>query len=273
MSEFRCEYLDRVLREPDMASTNVVSALHLSFINCYVECLERRCDPEVLERYVSIFSRTVVADKLRWGFRCDKIRGLLRNALSYVYSVVDGLRKADFNVFVLRGELTSRLTIHTRSPQMPLEIGLAWDPYMNLPYIPASSIKGVVGEYFRRNNVKIGDYTYTKLLGTTEMEGLIVFHDSYPVECKDELIHPEVLTPHYIEHEGRIDEVNVRPRPLTYPTVAPGTVFYIPIALSKELKLDINSTNELIDKIAKALENGIGAKTSVGYGYMKVTRA
>ncbi|MEM1694829.1 MAG: type III-B CRISPR module RAMP protein Cmr6, partial [Ignisphaera sp.] len=87
----------------------------------------------------------------------------------------------------------------------------------------SSSIKGVVRAFFEENNVaeKSG---IAKLFGDTEYSSDVVFLDAYPVGCEGEnLVEADVITPHYNEVTGRIDEARSSPTPLVFPVLAPGT--------------------------------------------------
>ncbi|MFZ8782491.1 MAG: hypothetical protein ACO2OR_00680 [Desulfurococcaceae archaeon] len=47
-----------------------------------------------------------------------------------------GVGSTYINVFAIDARLVSKLLVYTRNPFLPLEISLAWDPILNLPYIP-----------------------------------------------------------------------------------------------------------------------------------------
>ncbi len=47
-------------------------------------------------------------------------------------------------------EAETPLAVHLRNPYMPLEIGLAWHPLFNAPYIPATTLKGAFRAGARR---------------------------------------------------------------------------------------------------------------------------
>ena len=55
-----------------------------------------------------------------------------------------GVGSTYVNVFAIDARLVSKLLVYTGNPFLPLEISLAWDPILNLPYIPSSTIKGAV---------------------------------------------------------------------------------------------------------------------------------
>jgi CRISPR-associated protein Cmr6 len=159
---------------------------------------------------------------------------------------------------------------------MPLEIAISWDPVLNLPYIPSSSLKGAVRAWLEVNNVRridgvdIGD-VFGRAGEKEAHISLAVFTDAYPVSCVNKLIEPDVISPHYKGED--IAEVDANPVPLVFPTIAPGTTMKFILALrfsldNKQL-LDPQKAVNIAQHVVKALENGVGAKTSVGYGRVR----
>ncbi len=71
--------------------------------------------------------------------------------------------------------------------------------------------------------------------------------------------------------EGRIRELDARPRPLVFPVVAPGVRFSAVVAVDCSHEVAACLAAELPQRIAEALGEGIGARVSVGYGRMKVS--
>ena len=279
-----CRALNEYLNPNVLASYNVVSALSRAFVECLLECVEGRCESDILENYISLFNR-VATERLEEAYSCGRVKGLLEESRRRVMEVYSFAREVFGSAFMLQGVLQSRLLVHTRSPTLPLDVSLAWDPILNLPYIPASTVKGVVRAYLT-NNI-IGGLNVGELLGEGGEEGhvsYVIFFDSYPVDCRGTLVEPDIITPHYREVEGLIDETSVKPTPIVFPTIAPGTTIYFPVAINMKLikklpsgnkvkKLeDVNTINDLVDKIMRALESGIGAKTSLGYGYVRMSR-
>ncbi|MEM4628280.1 MAG: type III-B CRISPR module RAMP protein Cmr6, partial [Ignisphaera sp.] len=103
----------------------------------------------------------------------------------------------------------------------------------------------------------------------TEYSSDVVFFDAYPVRCEGEnLVEADVITPHYNEVAGRIDEARSSPTPLVFPVLAPGTVLHVVVALKKPLGRELSGV--FMDNVGKALGSGLGAKTSVGYGRIRV---
>lgn len=251
----------------NLTNKNVITALLNTFTKCY------ELYDEVREKvsYLSIFSRDVSV-KLYDEFKCSKIGNLLMNSLKYVNELFSTVSNVFDAVFLLRLQLVSRLTIHTRNPMIPLEISISWDPVLNLPYIPSSSLKGVVRSYVSSIKSNISGIPINKFFGDSEGVGLVVFFDTYPIECKGEsLIEPDVITPHYKEISEEIDETSSSPTPIIYPTIAPNTVLATIIALNYRYEEDKPLINhkvayEFIKYAQEALTQGIGAKTTLGYG-------
>ena len=281
-----CEALKKYIDNLDPSLYNVSSSMLISFIECFHECLTniQKCRNWETE-YISYFSRYVL-EVIKNKYDCSNpsVNRLLNNASRYIDRVIESSKDLFGIAFKMYGELRSRLAIHIRSPYMPLDIGISWDPYMNLPYIPSTSLKGLVKSYFKEYKPQITDiWSVGELFGEPEEKGhagLIIFYDAYPVKCRGHLIELDIITPHYREINGAIEEVFVKPTPLIFPTVAPNTVFNIPITINtgiiEEIKSPserhnlVNTLDSIILEIAAAIENGIGAKTSIGYGYMKI---
>jgi CRISPR-associated protein Cmr6 len=280
----RCKALNEYLVPEILSTSNVISAFSRALIECFLECIEHQCGVSSLERFTSLFSKEA-SERLKRAYSCPAVRNLLEESHKRVTEAYARAREIFGAAFLLVGKLQSRMLIHSKSPTLPLDISLAWDPTLNIPYIPSSSVKGVVRTYFEVFNVDVDGLMVSDIFGDQERVGYVIFLDAYPVTCEKTLIDVDVITPHYVESAGQIDETSVRPTPIVFPTIAPGTTIYFPIAIdvrrveetvseSKLRKLREKTTlDKLIDNIMKALETGIGAKTSLGYGYIKITKA
>lgn len=266
---------------------NTVSAITYAFVSCY-EKYEESLKGKEKSNYVTRFSH-LVSKSLYDEFKCSKVRKLLEKSRVYIESLAESMSRIDsfVAVYLLMFKTSSRLTICTRDPGLPLEISISWDPVLNLPYVPSSSLKGVVRGFLK--NTHPPDFV-EKLLGpeTADMRkgsGLVVFTDAYPVECpagaypgsgERGLIEPDVVTPHYSEVKKSIDEASSSPTPLVFPTIARGVTLAFAVGFDKSIggvqgfNVDVQS---LISEFRMGLEQGIGAKTSVGYGRLKVLNA
>lgn len=154
------------------------------------------------------------------------------------------------------------------------ETSITLHPVYGVPYIPASSLKGVVRNWFIHAFCE-GDEKQLALhpkgalvFGTQEQRGLVQFHDVFLTNHLT--IEPDVLTVHfkdyYSDQKAATDDQS--PNPVKLLTV---TVSEVDIYLTSN-KYDHLSNEELLKEAAvwtaRALsEFGIGSKTSSGYGY------
>jgi CRISPR-associated protein Cmr6 len=273
--------LSRVKKDPytcvseelkNLTARNVISALVKAFVSCYSLYREESKGAG----YIPWFSRTA-SEKLSESFTCDKAKPLLEQSSKYLDTLLSELSTIFDAIFTISLMLVSRLAIYTRNPLMPLEIAIAWDPLLNLPYIPASSLKGTARAWLELNNYKsIEGVDLDDIFGSSTREkahiSLAIFTDAYPVSCLNRLVEPDVITPHY--SGDNIAEVDVNPTPLVFPTIAPGVTMKFILALNYSLDKDKELLNtakavKIAEHIVKALEGGIGTKTSIGYGRAK----
>ncbi|MEM8527887.1 MAG: type III-B CRISPR module RAMP protein Cmr6 [Bacteroidota bacterium] len=163
------------------------------------------------------------------------------------------------------------------------------------PYIPASSVKGILRNYliqthFEHEGAAIQNEDFCTIFGcpakvdiaqangsklpfasdTGEAQrGRIVFFDAYPTQAPQ--IKPDIMNPHYPEWygAGKAPDDTQSPVPIYFLTVEK-TPFQFLIG-SKTISMQHTFWGKtLLDWLKEALEeNGIGAKTAVGYGYMK----
>ncbi|RMF58778.1 MAG: type III-B CRISPR module RAMP protein Cmr6 [Calditrichaeota bacterium] len=163
-----------------------------------------------------------------------------------------------------------------------------------IPYIPGSAIKGVtrscyiIEKYGQREDPEkeaLNDPMFQKIFGHPKLEnaeaskGFVVFHDAFPTTSPQ--IVPDVMNPHYgpyySDEEGKIPPADYHsPVPVTFLTVQ-NTTFRFWLSLQDRSGQLQGSSN--IEKVLSTAEEwlkkaiskfGIGAKTSVGYGYMNI---
>ena len=168
-----------------------------------------------------------------------------------------------------------------------------------IPYIPASTIKGVVRsqvikeiflpKHLSDNDEKANEKANEKaeeeamsnpvfklFFGNQEQKGKLIFYDAFPTSSPK--IEVDVMNPHYGSYysdssntKAPVDSDN--PKPIFFLTVT-GCAFQFLIS-SKSNKLfekyfDADSKKKNITQwLTESLQNhGIGAKTAIGYGYM-----
>jgi CRISPR-associated protein Cmr6 len=157
----------------------------------------------------------------------------------------------------------SRLIVHTKSPfgNFAFEVGLAFHPILNVPYIPASCIKGAIRAYVEVNEL-VSDPT--QIFGAAGTEtGKILVTDAFPLKWNNVLLEPEVTTPIY---RDSAKEHEASPTPIIYLTIARNVTFRFIVAMR-----DVSKEQEHAIKnwIQAALKEGLGSKTMLGYGRME----
>ncbi|HWQ41878.1 MAG TPA: type III-B CRISPR module RAMP protein Cmr6, partial [Desulfosporosinus sp.] len=157
------------------------------------------------------------------------------------------------------------------------------------PYIPASAVKGVVRSWMITmqfdcdEDKAISDEGFKKIFGTQDVAGKVCFFDAFPASPPDIMV--DIINPHYGDYyvEKKDASGNLIP-PADYLTPIPipfltvnNTAFLFVIGIREIdndcIKSGIFENKNILDTanicLKKALiEHGIGAKTSVGYGYM-----
>jgi hypothetical protein len=125
----------------------------------------------------------------------------------YLEAVDRELRSLFLLVLRLTVETETPLAVHLRNPYMPLEIGLAWHPLFNAPYIPATTLKGALRAGARRGACGLPP---ADLFGYVGQEGALIITDALPASSA--AVEPDVITPHYKEPDVREDRAEPTPR-------------------------------------------------------------
>jgi CRISPR type III-B/RAMP module RAMP protein Cmr6 len=140
-----------------------------------------------------------------------------------------------------------------------------------IPYIPASTIKGVLRHYL--NELEDGKKHIEKIFGESDtvsstkrpVRGTCVFFDAFPLTAPR--IELDVMTPHYPDYyTGDKPPADWQsPNPIHFLTIGKGTRFRFIVGTPG---LDDAMKGTLRKWLEEALQHrGMGAKTAVGYGY------
>lgn len=184
------------------------------------------------------------------------------------------------------GIQTFTVTAKTSSPFItglgsghPTETGMILDRNLGVPYIPSSSIKGVLRLSYAINiangRTEVPDSELEKYFGLADTNkskrGQLMFLDAYPknkVELK-----LDIMNPHFSKYYSRENVQPVEtesPVPIKFLTVKQGTEFvfncaYIPLGENDRSDENVKSDVEEMFKTAFT-KVGFGGKTSIGYG-------
>ena len=154
-----------------------------------------------------------------------------------------------------------------------------------IPYIPASAIKGMIRSFYIREKFGLDakgeenalqDKIFCDIFGCQKeshyqeaREGRVFFLDAFPVN-KIEL-EADVMNVHYSDYyggpTGPLDCLKVNPIPFL--TVSKQTQFCLRYGVKKQADAGLLDTVKGWLKTALQ-QQGIGAKTAVGYGYVAV---
>jgi len=144
----------------------------------------------------------------------------------------------------------------------------------SIPFIPGSAVKGVTYHYALelRDNNKILEKDINKIFGTQKTKGEVIFFDAFPVfEQTDDFVVADVMNVHYRDYYQ--DESGRTP---PRDSMNPVPVFFLAVEGLKYRFTVASKDQQLAEKagnlVSSALrEFGIGAKTSTGYGYFKLS--
>ena len=212
-----------------------------------------------------------------YGKKKTKVEKLLKNINHRLNNLVNA-----YNGKELVFESVERIAIGL-GIEHPTENGFLLDRTCGVPYIPGAAIKGVCRAYAKL----LGKEAHiTDLLGREEpshQQGDIIFLPAYPEEVPGLILdvitnhHQDYYTREPQERKFRLD-INKGNYPLPMDIEIPVPVFHL--ALKEGVKfyfrlISISGNQENLQRVgsllAEALEYlKIGAKTSVGYGGMKI---
>ncbi len=192
------------------------------------------------------------------------------------------LKDLGITVFSIEAETLSPFVTGLGSGH-PTETGITLDRNLGIPYIPSSSIKGVMSIAYAVNisgeDGKVPESLLEEYFGSNEKRGQLIFLDAYP---KDKIeLKVDIINPHYPKYYNNDKNTPLpveteEPVPVTFLVVPKGIGFifrcvYLP--LGKNLNVQSEKIDE-INKIFKTAfsEIGFGAKTGLGYGkFFRVT--
>jgi CRISPR-associated protein Cmr6 len=145
----------------------------------------------------------------------------------------------------------------------PVENGFAWHPTLGTPYLPGSSLKGLVRAWATEQGSEDRKIEVERLLGGCSA-GRVLFLDAIPVEPVR--LEADVMTPHYAGWTPKEPPGDWRsPIPIPFLTAAAGTVLLV--AILPACADDASELESVRVWLRQAFEfAGAGAKTAVGYG-------
>jgi len=243
----------------------------------YLVGIERERDPHKIREYVGKAVKLLKDLKVLDRIHLECVVKLSKNSLNEcekhlkeLKDVYSRLGKSE----MIRVKLIDRglFGASQKFAKYLFEVGLEIDPYMNIPIIPASTIKGALRKAYETLQPKRGWPPPEKIFGSPRSPegggaiGALIFTDGYPVKAGrgGYVLYPDVITPHY--PADLMGELDHEPKPISYLSIAPETCFGFVVAYKRE-----EITDEILRETIKlAIDMGIGARTSAGYGVFEL---
>ncbi|EGQ7641778.1 type III-B CRISPR module RAMP protein Cmr6 [Vibrio cholerae] len=196
-----------------------------------------------------------------------------KNAFNRWFDLTSDVNGFQQSVMMLENRLLIGLTGNGA-----LETGCSLSRNYGMPYIPGSSVKGVLRAWANQHLAGHSD-ELEQLFGTDDSEqpyrvsGLVTFHDAWwiPDPAKKEhkpFVLDVVTTHHQAYYNGTQAEPSDKDSPIPNHLLAVQGSFLF-VLEGEPAAIDLCQT--LLEKALA--NNGIGAKTAAGYGYMKVDPA
>ncbi|WP_016731747.1 type III-B CRISPR module RAMP protein Cmr6 [Saccharolobus islandicus] len=259
----------------------------LDLINIYVDGVLNNLDKDELKKELikNLTSCSFSEKMVKVNESLDEGLNALR---SLGYCVIDIKARTKKKLYVGVSEISPFYLF--------FETGLMWNLALDLPYIPGSTIKGILRSYMIdlcRENEECISYVY-QIFGIPENErhrsenveiyvtgldyssSLLVALDSYPISG-DKLLAGNIITQHYFKG-GKVveNEYQANPTPLLRVAINEGVTFRFVIGMHHDaISLFQEWANSIGYKggslsffvpILYAFRQGIGAKTSRDYG-------
>lgn len=196
------------------------------------------------------------------------LRSSIKPLLDSWHNRLDNITSSE----AIRVKSITRTVVGTGLPSL-YEVGLSLHPQLGVPYIPASSIRGAVRAFFTSRQVFGDDKSELNRLFGNEPEetnnkllqkGLITFMDMMPVSLPD--LELDLINPHFPDYykDNVPPRSNQNPIPIFFLTIAPGSEYVVRYRTNGDMGVELS---RIIERTL--IENGLGAKTALGYGRFK----
>ncbi len=186
-----------------------------------------------------------------------------------------------YSVRQLEGKLHSRILPGLGAGHVR-ESSLSIHPVYGIPYIPGSSVKGLVRNWFIHAfcdgmEEKLGEHPFAEaVFGSQKRRGIVQFYDIYLYDGLK--IEGDIMAPHFSDYyrgeKPASDQQRVIPISFWAATVDKATVF---MTMNKTRLPEGFDEKETMDQIllwtkTALTEFGIGSKTALGYGIFSEVR-
>lgn len=154
----------------------------------------------------------------------------------------------------------------------PVENGFSWHHILGGPYIPGSSVKGLVRAWAVWSKVDENENEIIRIFGPADIGkkhvGSVIFLDALPTSRVQ--LKTEIMTPHYDPwyQKGEAPGDWHDPNPIPFLAVEAGQSFNFAIvpAVRMDPSFQKDCDHALEWLIAALVNSGAGAKTAIGFG-------
>ncbi|AUS08653.1 type III-B CRISPR module RAMP protein Cmr6 [Laceyella sacchari] len=234
-------------------------------------CFEKFCDQwEIHEKYAYW---TLEKKKQAW------MKSVSKSKIGDAHQLNCAVKRMEKLIQFRSGKLYYMKTISRFVPGMgrsnPVDNGLTWHHTLGVPYLPGSSIKGILRSWATSYDTTVTSTQINDIFGPIPEEsnssvGSVVFFDALPVAPVQ--LEIDIMTPHHPEYykdpkKGKpVDWES--PNPIPFLTVAEGQTFVFGVApRCSGNEGDQKAVQMVTEWLPQALDwIGAGAKTAWGYG-------
>lgn len=233
----------------------------LSCIKTYVDGILGGKDKETLRREIIERAENQTFDTYLPQKLTEEIKGAL---ISLGYNVIDVTGRVNYKAISGTSQGPFRLIF---------EVGINYDEVLDVPYIPGSTIKGVL----RSNLYELTGDEGNEIFGDREREGFVIVSDAYPIGEK--LFVGDIVNPHYYQGGKPVrTEYDVNPVPVLHLAIRENVKFRFLIGVDKRAKLvkvggklNVRNAVELVSLLLLySMRTGLGARSTKGYNFFEV---
>ena len=208
--------------------------------------------------------------KLEWiNTVTDSTVGTARQLDEYALRLTQLVEKRGGRLFVF---VTESRFVTGLGRSHPVENGFAWHPTLGTPYLPGSSIKGLVRAWAEQDAApRPACETVKCLLGDPGEVGQVCFLDAAPIGPVR--LEADVMTPHYAGWTVKEPPGDwCSPTPIPFLTTAAKTAFLFGVIPCRSVsEADLDTVGHWLN--SALVWTGGGAKTAVGYGRFERCKA
>jgi len=247
-------------------------------------CNDKNNEKKAIEYYKTQYQK-IIND--------NRIIELLRNKNLELYHLSEYYKRIGYKKITATATLKTPLIIGLGETH-PVETGLLFHHTIGIPYIPSSSIKGLVRfqyilKLWEQLGLKENDkgaivipddpndkdqqnevLNFVRNFGSTKYRGRVIFLDAFPVKVPELIV--DILNPHYgAYYQGKEAPADyLSPKPINFLAIKPGSKFVFRFLIPTD-----GHNNDIekffIEILKRALaEEGLGAKTALGYGRFRL---